>query len=237
MATFVIVHGGWGGGWEWGEVAGYIRTGEHVVHTPTLTGLGERSHLAHPTVDLDTHIQDIVNVLTFEDLHDVILVGHSYGGMVVTGVVDRAPERLAHVAYVDAMIPRDGESVFDFSGPDMAAAFIESAQADGAGWRIPPADFVTEEPVGSWARGRYVPQPIKTMRQKIRLSTAAPDTIDRTFICCTQSDVAEIIEPFAHRARSNPGWIYRELPSIHDAQMAMPRELARLLLEIPAPRR
>jgi pimeloyl-ACP methyl ester carboxylesterase len=231
MAIFVLVHGAWGGGWEWATVARYLRDAGHIAYTPTLTGLGERSHLGTPETSLDTHIQDVVNVLAFEDLHDVILSGHSYGGMVVTGVVDRAPERLKHVVYVDAMIPRDGQSVFDGGGPEYAGWAVEMAAEHGGGWRIPPLDFVHDEPVGSWAKGRYVAQPIETMRQGIRLTTDAPDTVPRTFISCTESDVSDMIGPFAARARSGRGWRYRELPTIHDAQMTMPRELADLLLE------
>ena len=107
MATFVLVHGGWAGGWQWREVASLLRAAGHDVFTPTLTGLGERVHLASPDVGLDTHIQDILMVLEYEELRDVILVGYSYSGMVITGVAERAPERLAHLVYLDAYVPRE----------------------------------------------------------------------------------------------------------------------------------
>lgn len=231
MATFVIVHGAWGGGWEWAEVAGCIRDAGQIVFTPTLTGLGERLHLGGPGTNLDTHIQDVVNVLEFEDLNDVILAGHSSGGMVVTGVADRVPDRLRHVVYIDAMIPRDNQSLLDLIGPELAGWVIDSASERGDGWHVPTPDFVDEVPVGPWARGRYVPQPIETMRQRIRLSRDVPDSLSRTFIYCTESDVSGMLEQFAQLARSTPGWRYRELPAIHDAQVTMPRDVAELLLD------
>ena len=118
MATFVLVHGAWAGGWAWSRVAPLLRKRGHEVFTPTLTGVGERRHLATADVDLDTHITDIVNVLTYEDLYQVLLVGWSYGGLVVSGVLDQVPERLARVIYLDAEVPRDGESEFDVAAPD-----------------------------------------------------------------------------------------------------------------------
>src|SRR5688572_12471656 len=111
MATFVLVHGGWDGGWAWRSVAKDLQAAGHEVFTPTLTGSGERVHLASPEIGLDTHIQDIVNVLRFENLSDVLLVGHSYGGMVITGVAEQMPERIDQLIYLDAFAPRDGESL------------------------------------------------------------------------------------------------------------------------------
>src|SRR6266498_5853186 len=111
MATYVLLHAGWAGGWQWRAVAQRLRMEGHEVYTPTFTGLGERVHLASSEVGLETHIQDILGVLTYEDLHDVILVGHSYSGMVSTAVAERVPERLAHLVYVDAFVPQDGQSL------------------------------------------------------------------------------------------------------------------------------
>lgn len=108
MTTFVLVHGAWLGGWAWKHVTPRLRMAGHEVFAPTLTGLGERVHLAHPGVGLETHIQDVVNVLVFEDLQQVTLVGHSYGGIVITSVADRTPERLAQLVYLDAFVPEDG---------------------------------------------------------------------------------------------------------------------------------
>ena len=122
MNTFVIVHGAWAGGWFFQETARFLRAAGHEVYTPTLTGIGERVHLGHPDIDLDTHIQDIVNVLEYEDLEDVSLVGYSYGGMVVTGVAERVPERIKQLIYLDAFVPVDGQSLADIMvsmGQDM----------------------------------------------------------------------------------------------------------------------
>ena len=136
MATFVLVHGAFVGGWCWRWVAPYLRAAGHEVHAPTLTGLGERVHLASPQIDLDTHLQDVVNLLHYEDLTGVILVGWSYGGMVVAGVADRVPERIAHVVYFDSDVPRDGDTSVP---PGQHAAREELARAHGDGWRVPPA--------------------------------------------------------------------------------------------------
>src|SRR5215213_11633038 len=115
MATFVLVHGSMHGGWCWKRVAPLLRAAGHDVHTPILTGPGERVHLAHSGIDLDTHIRDVLGVLEFEDLHDVVLVGHSYGTMVITGVADRAPERIAHLVYLDGVMAGEGQAALDFS--------------------------------------------------------------------------------------------------------------------------
>ena len=158
MATFLLVHGGWAGGWHWREVASLLRAAGHEVFTPTLTGLGERVHLASPDVGLDTHIQDILMVLEYEELRDVILIGYSYSGMVITGVAERAADRLAHLVYLDAYVPRDGESLLDMLGPDAAAFIEQAAQAYGDGWRIPhdPPDAP-----------RRTPHPLKTGQQPV----------------------------------------------------------------------
>ena len=129
MATYVLVHGGWDGGWAWRAVASQLQAVGHAVFTPTLTGSGERVHLASPTIDLSTHVLDIVNVLHYEDLHDVILVGFSYSGMVITGVAEQVPERLRQLIYLDAFVPQDGESLNDLIGPGLAAFFTERAQS------------------------------------------------------------------------------------------------------------
>lgn len=138
MATFVIVHGAWSGGHAWRKVRPLLRAAGHEVFTPALTGLGERAHLANPDVDLDTHLGDVVGVLEYEDLHQVVLVGHSYGGVVITGVADRLASRLAELVYLDAEVPEDGQSEYDLLPPDERATYEEMARASEGGWRIPP---------------------------------------------------------------------------------------------------
>jgi pimeloyl-ACP methyl ester carboxylesterase len=228
MAIFVLVHGGWAGGWHWREVASLLRAAGHEVFTPTLTGLGERVHLATPDIGLDTHIQDILMVLEYEDLHAVILVGYSYSGMVITGVAERAPERLAQLVYLDAYVPRDGESLLDMLGPNAAAFIEQAALAYGDGWQIPhdPPDAP-----------RRTPHPLKTGQQPVSLTNPAAAALPRTFIYCTQDKdamgpVGLPITQAAERARSDGRWRYRELQTGHSPWETAPRELASLLLEV-----
>ena len=153
MATFVVAHGAWSAGWAWKKMRPLMRGAGHELWTPTYTGLGERAHLGHADVSLDTHIQDIVAVLETEDLTDVILIGHSYGGMVATGVADRARARIRHLVYLDAFAPTDGQAVFDLVPPDIAAKMRAGAQASASGFGVPsnpmPSDTPAEDQ--AWA--------------------------------------------------------------------------------------
>jgi pimeloyl-ACP methyl ester carboxylesterase len=137
MTTFVLVHGGWDGGWAWKGVAAELNAAGHQVYRPTMTGSGERVHLAGPEVGLDTHVLDITNVLRYEDLTDVVLVGISYGGMVITGVAEQVPERIKHLIYLDAFAPTDGQSGCDIVGPTMTGFMEQAATLYGDGWRVP----------------------------------------------------------------------------------------------------
>jgi len=219
VATFVIVHGGWGGGWEWREVEARLRAHGHDVSRPTLSGLGERSHVACQA-DLDTHIEDVVQHLYFERLADVVLVGQSYGGMVVTGVADRVPDAIAALVFVDAFVPRDGESLFDLLPPDFAAA-LRSSAVDG---RVPPPSGA---PPGypPWYVERGRPHPLAAFEQPIRLS-GTPHSIPTTYVKCAASDIP--LDSSVERARAG-GWVMREIDTHHDAQIADPDGLARLL--------
>lgn len=221
---FVLVHGAWCGGWVWRETARVLRAAGHDVFTPTLTGLGERAHLGNPDVDLDTHVQDIVGVLTYENLKDVILVGHSYSGMVITGVAERAPERLKHLIYLDALVPEDGKSRIDFMEAGVVEHFKEIMRSHGETWRVPtPAGYP-----------RLTPHPLKTFTQPIRVANPAAAALPHTFIRCTgESDplVVTSIAEAAGRARKK-GWRYVELPANHMPMDTMPRDLAVLLLDL-----
>ena len=160
--TFVLVHGAWHGGWCWAKLARLLRDAGHEVYTPTLTGLGERAHLARPEVDLETHIQDVVAVLEAEELRQVTLVGHSYGGMVISGVAARTSGRIGHLVYLDAFVPEAGKSLLDYVG-ERAAAMREAAAAHGEGWKLPSlapeALGVTSQRVSS-----KVPEPARDVR-------------------------------------------------------------------------
>lgn len=222
MATFVIVHGAYAGGWYFQATARVIRAVGHEVYTPTLTGIGERVHLAHPAINLDTHVQDIVNVLEYEDLHDVILVGYSYGGMVTTVVANQMSERIAQLIYLDAFVPLSGQSIKDLL-PDSAPQMEEAARLHGDGWRIP------HNP----PHPRKTPQPIETSRQPAILhdTTAAP--LPSTYILLTQNSLnfAPTLAKMAARAQSL-GWRYRELSADHIAPETHPQEIANLLVEL-----
>lgn len=225
MATYVLVPGGWSGGWQLRTVANHLRTYGHEVFTPTLTGLGERVHLAHPDVDLETHIQDIVNVIRFEDLTDVFLVGYSYSGMVTTAVAERIPERLAQLIYIDAYVPDDGQSLADILGPQVMAMLRDVAQQYGDGWRLPhnppDAPFRTDHP-------------LNTAFQAVRLQHPGALALPRTFIFCTEGKDPNdpIMSPIAQagaRAKVDPSWHYYELATGHVPWETMPQALADIL--------
>jgi len=223
MATFVLIHGGWGGGWEWGEVDRLLRKQGHEVTRPTLTGLGERKHLSSPTVTLSTHIEDVVRHFEFEGLVDAVLCGHSYGGMVVTGVAERVPDRLKSVVYIDAFVPHDGESLFDLLPPDWTSMLRTSAM-DG----IVPVPFSFDETAGrygAWYAERTVGQPLGTFEQAVQVSGRS-QKVPRWYIRCLKSDAP--VEASADRART-AGWAYRELVAGHDAQVEDPVGLTDLL--------
>jgi pimeloyl-ACP methyl ester carboxylesterase len=227
IATFVLVHGGFCGGWIWHDVSSLLRSAGHDVFTPSLTGMGDRVHLAQPDTDLDTHIQDIVMVMSYEDLRDVILVGHSYAGMVITGVAEKVPERLAHIVYFDAFVPQDGQSFFDMVGEEGTAEIRKAADADGDGWRVPSPDWDS----------RLTDQPLKTALQPVRVENANATNLPRTFIHCTQRREnmgmpgIPIIRA-AKEIKEDKGWRYRELDRGHLAHLEAPREVTELLLEL-----
>lgn len=239
MATFVLVHGAWHGGWCWRRVASRLRAAGHDVYTPSLTGLGERAHLLSPSIDLDTHIHDVINVLEYEELTGVVLVGHSYAGAVITGVADRAASRLAHLVYLDAFVPRDGEALFDLHPPPMRDGMRARSDAEGQGWRLPPPTVgpvlfgITDPADLDWVRGKLGPQPRRPHEQPLRLAHAAGAPLPRTFVYCTDKTPGDPFAAMAQRAREE-GWGYTELPTGHDAMVTMPEELVALLATIAA---
>jgi len=204
MATFVVVHGAWSAAWAWKKMRPLLRERGHELFTPTHTGLGERSHLARPAIDLEVHIADVLGVLRFEDLRDVFLVGHSYGGMVATGVADRAAERVAHLVYLDAFVPRDGQSLANPMPPD--------ASADDLAWAAP----------------LRMMQPLRTFEQKLRL-TGAVDRLPRSYIYCTRQGPGDVFRQLINRARTEQGWTYFELDASHNPHITIPEALAALL--------
>jgi pimeloyl-ACP methyl ester carboxylesterase len=235
MATFLVAHGAWSAGWVWKKMRPILRERGHELFTPTYTGLGERVHLASRDVGLETHIADILGVLQFEDLRDVVLVGHSYGGMVATGVADRAPERLAQLVYLDAFVPRDGQCQFDLQSPETRDRMHEAARTVGEGWRIPPNPVPpdTSEADIAWVTPRRVMQPLRTFEQPVHL-TGAGERLPKAFIYCTRSAPGDAFRQFAERARSETGWRYFEIDASHSPHVTAPTSLATLLEEIVA---
>lgn len=249
MANFVLVHCAQGGGWAWKFVSPLLREAGHVVYAPSLTGLGDRKHLANPNVNLDTHITDIVNLIEFEDLTDVILVGWSYGGMVVTGVADRIPDKLAHVVYLDAEVPEHGQSLFDINGETFRKQMEDSALATGDGWL---ASFGTPEVLNEdeklWMpddelRQWYVakmaasPQPIETYRQRISLSNTTIKKLPRTFFRFpVDGEVfGSLFDSIADSFRKNPFWRYEEVNTNHCGPLVAPGLVSNALLTVLEP--
>lgn len=236
MSTFVIVHGGWGGGWEWAPVARGLRARGHEVHTPTLTGLGERAHRGSPSTSLSDHVEDVLAVLRYEQLHDVVLCGHSYGGMVATGVADRAAERVALLVYLDGFAPVDGQALVDLAPPD-AAEGIRAAAAEREDGLLPcmsdllPAEGTLPEDVRRAYVERLVAHPVRTMIEPLRVSGAV-EHLPRAYVRCTGYEHSPV-ERSAERARRE-GWTWRELSTEHDLQLFDPGGTVAVLDDLAA---
>jgi pimeloyl-ACP methyl ester carboxylesterase len=219
--TIVIVHGAWGGGWAFKQVDGLLRDKGYNVYRPTLTGQGERVHLASPEVGLTTHIMDVVNVILFEDLHDVILVGHSYGGMVITGVAERVPDRIKKLIYLDAFVPEDGESVNSLVGD--RAAGLKPMIKDGL--IVPLWVKPDQKPP------KDVPQSLKTFTEPIVLKNPAARQLPATYILTVEKGKEAKDDDFASqaaRARAK-GWPVLQLEANHNAQWSAPQALVEML--------
>ncbi len=222
MATYVLVHGAMGGGWQFRAVAHKLSAAGHEVHRPTLTGLGERTHLLNPDIDLDTHIQDILGLLDYEDLREVLLVGKSYGGMVVTGVAERQPERLRHIIYLDAVLPQDGQSLVNVLGPEVETRMHQIVAEQGDGWRLPANR--SHDP-------RLTDQPFKTLTQPVGVNSPAAAALPHTYIRClraTEGHHERMTARVAQYAREQ-GWTVHEIPAEHDLEQTDPDALIALL--------
>ena len=230
MTAYVLVHGAWHGGWCWQKVRAALAGSGCIVHTPTLTGLGERAHLASPEVGLQTHVADVLGVLQAEDLSDVVLVGHSYGGIVVAAVADRVPDRIARLVYLDAVVPGDGQCLYDRAPPQLRAHFEEQARNAGDGWRV-PVSVATPQYLGlkseadmRWVLPKLTPHPIRTFREPVRVRARVPP-MARTYINCIGD------KPFGQPTSGQANGIedYHELRTGHDAMVTAPDEVAALL--------
>ena len=228
-ATFLVAHGAWSAGWAWKKMHPLMAAAGHRLITPTYTGLGEREHLANPSIDLETHIQDLLGVIKYEQLNDVVLIGHSYGGMVATGVADRVPERIARLVYLDAFVPQDGQALLDIVSPGAAQRMRASAKS-GDGWRVapnpPPPDTPAEDI--KWIQALRLAQPVKTFETPLQLRTGDPK-IPRTYIYCKRINPEDTFRAFAERARREH-WTYHEIDSSHSPHITAPDALQALLL-------
>jgi pimeloyl-ACP methyl ester carboxylesterase len=239
MANIVLVHGMTGGGWQFSQVARLLRRGGHEVYAVTLTGCGERVHLANPDIDLDTHIMDVVNLIRYEELQDVVLLGTSYGGIVVTGVAERIPERLREIVYLDVSLPEDGLSALDKAASSGMAGLselaLQAAREQGDGWRVPADQNPADWNPASGDPPRTTPHPLKTLTQPIRLGNPAAAALPRTYIACTDKpgwgSGQAVMEPDARRAREL-GWRCHELHTGHTPHLTHPNTLAELLLAL-----
>jgi len=234
VAVFVVAHGAWSSAWAWKKMRPLLRSAGHEIWTPTYTGLGERAHLASPAVDLDTHIKDVIGVLEMEDLSDVVLIGHSYGGMVATGVADRARDRIAQVIYLDAFAPKDGQSVFDLQDAQTRERMREVARTSGDGWRLPPNPMPPDTAPAdvAWASGRRMPQPLKTFEQALHLSAKTPPP--RSYIYCRRCRPDDVFRQFLVRAQNEGGWRHFEMDASHNPHITVPQELMAILQTIVA---
>jgi pimeloyl-ACP methyl ester carboxylesterase len=231
MSTYVLVHGAWGGSYGWRKVRTLLQRAGHEVFTPSLTGLGERAHLATPEVNLTTHSQDVTNAIWYEDLSDIILVGHSYGGMVVTGVADHMPERIAHLVYLDAFLPADGQSLFDMNSNGGNTL----PRSDGD-WRVPPLQRNEDasDPEVQWHAARRLHQPRATLEEKVRLSTPLEERpFSLTYIVATgRPEPGPLFDRIAQGLRGNPRWTVRQIHGGHQMNRTNPVGLVDLFQEL-----
>jgi pimeloyl-ACP methyl ester carboxylesterase len=230
MTTFVLVHGAWHGGWSWARVAALLRARGHIVFAPTLTGLGERSHLLHPGIDATTHITDILNLIKFEELTDIVLAGHSYGGCVISGVAEKIPGAVHAMVFLDAFIPDDGDATLDLVQPAVQEV-IRAAIARGD-TTVPvrsAAAFNVNEKDRAWVDSLAGPHPIGTFTEKLKL-TGARDKIAKTYI--RAAGYPNVSFEKAHARAKAEGWRTYEVPCGHDVMIDAPDRLTEVLLEV-----
>ena len=242
--AIVLVHGAWHGGWCWKYVRELLESRERRVFTPTLTGLGARKHLLGPDIGLETHISDIANLIEYEELGDVLLVGHSYAGMVVTGVADRMKDRIGHIVYLDAGVPEKTGQSFLTYGPEVTAESVPAREEalralapDGVAMGTFPATVLGVPPEDientRWVERRLTPHPLKTWFDPITLENGGSSGLPRTFVHCTAPVLQQSSIPFkAEQIRRDPSWRYLEIATGHNAMVTAPDKVAEILLAI-----
>jgi pimeloyl-ACP methyl ester carboxylesterase len=224
--TFILLHGAWHGGWCYSRVARILRGKGYDVLTPTLTGLGERSHLASPAVNASTHVRDVLNVIEFEGLDDVVLVGHSYGGHIITAVADAIPQKIRSLVYLDAFIGEDGKSIFDMDTPAATAAYVDMAQSNG-GYTVPPLPatvFGVNLGDQAWVDSRTTPGSLATWAERLPLTGRHELVTNRSYVLATGWNGP--FKPFYDRACAESNWRTYEFDCGHDVMIDMPQETA-----------
>jgi pimeloyl-ACP methyl ester carboxylesterase len=230
--TFLLVHGAWHGGWCWRRVADRLRARGHVVFAPTLTGLGERAHLRHPDIDLSMHIADVLGVIKYEELRGFVLVGHSYGGCVVSGVAESVPDAIGSIVFLDAFIPDNGDAALDLVQPAVQE-IIRAALARGD-TTVPVRDaaaFRVNEKDRAWVDALATPQPIGTMTEKLTLTGARERIAKKTYIRASGYPNVSFDKAYA-RVTADPTWRTYEVPCGHDVMVDEPDRLTEILLEV-----
>ena len=231
MATFVLVHGAWHGSWCWKRVRLALQQLGHEVFTPTLTGVGERAHQLNPGVNLETHIDDVLNLLHWEELDEVVLCGHSYAGCVVSSVADRIPDRIGQLVYLDAFVPESGRSLHDCLPEEQRALQLDLARQVGEGWKVPPIPaevFNVNAADRAWVDRQCTAQPIATFQQPV-LRSGKPYPADRTtYVLATGWEGSPF--PQFHERAVSAGWRTRTLAGGHDLMLDMPAETTQILL-------
>ena len=230
--TYVLVHGGFHGGWCWKTVATNLRKLGHEVYTPTLTGLGERSHLIGVRPTFETFIQDIVQVINFEELSDVILVGHSFAGPTISGVADRVPEKIRHIVFLDALVLRSGEAAADRSPPERMVEYRKRAAEETGGFGVPPLPpeyyGILDEKVAMWLSAKLTPQPIESFVDPLVLRHPLGNHLPVTYIASTNPSHPTTIKS-REIARGMPDWNYLEIQTSHSSMITAPEELTAML--------
>ncbi|MGU3540888.1 alpha/beta fold hydrolase [Methylobacterium sp. A54F] len=232
-ATFVLVHGAWHGGWCWRDVVAGLAAAGHRAFAPTLTGLGQSRHLLAGDVTLDTCVADVAGLIEAEELSGVVLVGHSFGGAVISGVADRLGPRLRHLVYLDALVIPGGARPFDAVPPAVAAERRRRIAEEGGGIAlpVPPVSafgIPEDHPSAAWVRRRLTPHPAGTYESPLRLAHPLGNGLPRTYVHCTDPSYAPLAD-VRRWVRSQPGWAWAEIAAGHDAMVTAPEPLTRLL--------
>jgi pimeloyl-ACP methyl ester carboxylesterase len=230
--SFVLVHGGWHGGWCWSRVAERLRIAGHAVFAPTLTGLGERSHLFDDRIGLETHVNDVVNVIQWENLENVVLVGHSLGGFVISGVAEHTPGKIASIVFLDAFLPDNGQALADLCSETVRNG-IRTAERRGEKSLAPisAAAFRVNENDRAWVDAKCTPQPLRSLLEKIALTGARDRIARKTYIRATGYPSTSFDAAYC-RVRTDSSWRTFEVPCGHDAMIDLPDRIAEILLEV-----